>query len=501
MEFLKKYPFYFWLLPVYFLFHNYNNLFGFIPLKEIIVFAIIVYLISAGIYLLFQFVFRTTHLSAIAGFLIVSYNLFFGAIHDFLKSATHDSIVSSYKIIIPISIALLIGVILFLRKRKSLSKLVQYLNSLIILLFLVELVFFIKNAMSYSQTKNLIYRHSPFSNRFMVGSISDTSKPDIYFLVYDEYTNNETLKTVWNYDNSEITDWLQQQGFFIPKRSRANYNFTPFSVSSALNMQYLDSNKGKSGNDPVHMLQAVKSMSHNETISILKKENYHFRFFVPFENKIEDIGVVKEFGDVPAKHLYNTLLLNRMHKDILWNFPENKLTNVIGNFFSYKDYNSIGKRLADTHGTIKKIKSAASSDKNPKFVYAHLMITHAPHIFDSSSQVLQKINWDSLAFFKSYPYQVKYANKTLKELVEFIKTKSMRKTIIIILGDHGFRKLPASMLDYNFPNFCAIYFPDRNYSLLYDTISPVNIFKVVFNTCFRQNFPLSKDSSIAVTYQ
>jgi hypothetical protein len=129
------------------------------------------------------------------------------------------------------------------------------------------------------------------------------------------------------------------------------------------------------------------------------------------------------------------------------------------------------------------------------------MITHNPHLFDSSGQVLQNTSIDSIKFFNSYPYQVNYANKTIKELVEFIKNNNKRKAIIIIMGDHGFRRLPPDMIDYNFPNFCAIYFPDRNYSMLYDTISPVNIFKVVFNTCFHQNFPLSKDTSIVVNYQ
>jgi hypothetical protein len=503
MNLLKKYPLFFWLLPLYFLFHNYNLLFGFIPLKQLLVFGLVLYLVSTSIYLLFWIVFRNVLFSAVASFLIMGYNLFFGAFHDFLKSATYYAVIGSYTFVIPISVAILIGLILFINKRKtSLLKLTQYLNSLLIVLFIVESVFFIRNTISHSQTKHLIYSHTSLSNHFIAGSIAASSKPDIYFLVYDEYTNNRTLKQLWNYDNSEITTWLGQQGFFVPEKSRANYDFTPFSISSALNMNYLDSNRWKYGSISLSTLQAVKSISNNEVLSILKKEKYQLRFLTPFENEIEDIGATKEFGDIPAKHLYNTLFIYRIQRDILWNFPQNKITDAIRKLFSNKNDNNINKRLKDIYTTIKETKSVAVSPAdNPKFVYAHLMITHNPHLFDSSGQVLQNTNMDSIEFFNSYPNQVKYANKTITELVEFIKMNNKRKAVIIIMGDHGFRRLPARMIDYNFPNFCAIYFPDRNYSMLYDTISPVNIFKVVFNTCFHQNFPLSKDISITVNYQ
>ena len=498
---LKKYPLYFWLLPAYYVFHNYNNLFGFIAFKDLFVFGLIIYLISICFYLLFRIVFRDLIFSAIVSFLIVGYNLFFGALHDFWKSTIHSSLLNSYKIVIPVSITLLIALIVFLRKSKNLVKLTQYLNILLIVLLFVDVLFLIQKVKVYSETKNLIYSGSTLSNQFSVRSVSDTSKPDIYLLVYDEYTNRETLQQLWNYDNSEITDWLHQQGFYIPQKTKANYNFTPFSISSALNMQYLDSATGNYGNSSLRILQAIKSFSDNETVSILKKERYHFRYFVPFENSIEDIGAIKEFGDIPAKHLYNTLLLYRIYKDILWNFPQNKLSTAIRTLFQFNNYANVNKRLGDIHTTILKVKSAVSDHNSPKFVYAHLMITHAPHIFDSLNQIRNNFDMDSANFFKTYPAQVKYANQTIKELVQFIITNSKRKAVIMILGDHGFRNLPASMLEYNFPNFCAISFPDRNYSLLYDSISPVNIFKVVFNTCFNQNFPLSKDSTIAVKYQ
>ncbi|MDQ3277751.1 MAG: hypothetical protein M3Q06_05465, partial [Bacteroidota bacterium] len=46
-----------------------------------------------------------------------------------------------------------------------------------------------------------------------------------------------------------------------------------------------------------------------------------------------------------------------------------------------------------------------------------------------------------------------------------------------------------------FRNLNAYYFSDKDYGMLYDSISPVNTFRVVLNKYFSQSFPLLKDSS------
>ena len=42
------------------------------------------------------------------------------------------------------------------------------------------------------------------------------------------------------------------------------------------------------------------------------------------------------------------------------------------------------------------------------------------------------------------------------------------------------------------------FFPDRNYGMLFQKITPVNTFRVVFNTYFGSEYPLLKDQSINV---
>jgi hypothetical protein len=66
------------------------------------------------------------------------------------------------------------------------------------------------------------------------------------------------------------------------------------------------------------------------------------------------------------------------------------------------------------------------------------------------------------------------------------------------MSDHGFRYMPngKGLPGYAFNNQNAVYFPDGDYHLFYDSISAVNQFRVIFDKMFRQNLPLLKDSSI-----
>ena len=65
------------------------------------------------------------------------------------------------------------------------------------------------------------------------------------------------------------------------------------------------------------------------------------------------------------------------------------------------------------------------------------------------------------------------------------------------MSDHGYRYIKdGGAYSWFFNNQNAVYFPDGDYSLMYDSISNVNQFRVVFNKLFRLNLPLLKDSVI-----
>src|SRR5690606_5318451 len=71
-------------------------------------------------------------------------------------------------------------------------------------------------------------------------SVAKDELPDIYYLVFDRYAGQETLKKYYDFDNQYFIDDMKKEGFIFNKIEYSNYGHTGPSVSSTLNMQYLD---------------------------------------------------------------------------------------------------------------------------------------------------------------------------------------------------------------------------------------------------------------------
>ena len=54
----------------------------------------------------------------------------------------------------------------------------------------------------------------------------------------DEYASLRTLDEVFDYDNSNFVEFLEDRGFYVTKNSHSNYAVTFLSLSSTLNMEY-----------------------------------------------------------------------------------------------------------------------------------------------------------------------------------------------------------------------------------------------------------------------
>jgi hypothetical protein len=147
--------------------------------------------------------------------------------------------------------------------------------------------------------------------------------------------------------------------------------------------------------------------------------------------------------------------------------------------------------------------------QGPKFVFAHILAPHLPFLFDADGNPVREYQ-AGLAHTKAdYVNQLIFVNKKVQEMVDEILARSGIEPIIIIQGDtgppYGFRHEEAlhnpteEIYQQNLRILNAFYLPENGAQSLYEGISPVNTFRLIFNRYFEADFPLVADRSYFLT--
>jgi hypothetical protein len=140
----------------------------------------------------------------------------------------------------------------------------------------------------------------------------------------------------------------------------------------------------------------------------------------------------------------------------------------------------------------------------PKFVFAHLVIPHQPFVFGPTGEALvipERVN-KGKTYYTNHDYEVGYTNQArfisdrILQVIKSIIENSSVPPIIIIQGDHGpsHSDLTSRMAILN-----AYYFPGAEPEL-YSGITPVNSFRMLFDTYFGANLNLLEDVSYYSEY-
>ncbi|HLG91079.1 MAG TPA: sulfatase-like hydrolase/transferase, partial [Candidatus Saccharimonadales bacterium] len=357
--------------------------------------------------------------------------------------------------------------------------------------------------------------NTPFGPQIKVVDKSEVKKPDIYYLVFDRYANEKVLKDVYNFDNSPFLNLLKDKGFYVASDSTANYPFTTFSLAMSLNLGYVPNNFKNRPDSGLYYTVMKDKLENNKAALFLKGQGYKFVNIGPWwtatkYNKNADLDLYDPSGLV----LLNKKIDLKEHELILfqdtifWPFFSKLPTqvgpyNIFGlTFPSGKESSSrVIHRQTILHqfDSLKKM----AREPGPKFVFSHMLFPHDPYVFDKSCNAFRSRYTDE---YTVYLDQLKCTNTKIQQIVDYILSNSDTKPIIIIQSDEGpypkaFRQnrdlnwgdATLEMLQQKAEILNAYYFPDKNYSKLYQSISPVNSFRVIFDQYFGTDLGLIED--------
>ena len=411
-------------------------------------------------------------------------------------------------LLIPFSVIFVSSIIYFLktkRKLDSATKITSVMSAVIMLIISITVVtnvlegnFYGSQTLDYeekmlgmgsSQEFNLNDLFSNPSSKSITDIQNmprDNNLPDIYYIIPDEYGSYQGLKEFFNYDNSDFINYLKEKGFFVNEKSFANYPRTIQSVSSSLNMEYLDEITEQVGINSKNFHILNEHVSNNEVMSNMKSRDYIIvnigSFWGPNTGFTKTDVNLCEFKQINSNSLMNELLLSSMLGYIQERFTEQGRRDGI--LCTFDELYTIGEKIP-----------------KQKFVFAHIQLPHSPFIFGPNGEhvtpgiPLNSSKWDDR---KAHIDQIKFANKKLKVLIDKL-LESEEKPIIILQGDTGslftgdFSKSSIITIRERLSNLNAIYIPDEKYDLFYDGMTPVNTFRIIENIVFNGDYLLLKD--------
>lgn len=302
--------------------------------------------------------------------------------------------------------------------------------------------------------------------------------PDIYYIILDEYARQDTLKSEYNFDNTAFLEALRKKGFFIADKSRSNYQQTDYSLSSSLNMRYL-----------LSVDEDFPDLVKNNLVSRALKLKLGYRYV--FMNS----GCVLTDASPTADELISYIGAN----DVELLMANTTMVNAFTAFFFAESWRY---RHKYNFARLEQMPERPG----PKFVFAHFLLPHPPFVFNQDGTAFQSntirltpLPFSLAHYHEAYPKQVAYVNGKILKLVDELISKSRTPPIIIIQSDHGLDPIihegdsPNSYLLKRSANLTALFLPGDGVKDFPESITPVNIFRILFSHYFGANLPALED--------
>ncbi len=319
--------------------------------------------------------------------------------------------------------------------------------------------------------------------------VKPENPPDVYFFLLDSYGRADLFKSAYKYDNSGFLRELEKRGFYVAQCSQTNYTRTELSLGSSLNMMYLQDLDSKFNPENIGRNTLWNSLRHSAVRYDFESMGYKTVAAATGFDWL-DLSDADVFLSPPPfssgmtefEGLFLRTTLARYVQDWGWVDPDAVMAQNSRDLFN---------NIFDHVDDIAKM-------PEPTFAYLHLISPHPPFVFGPDGSPTNPADfWNEKRLYpadlyaKGYQNQLTYLNKKMLEAIDTILAESKTPPIIIIQGDHGPWLQPN---DKHMWILNAYYLPGHN-DKLYPTISPVNSFRLVFDTYFGGNYDMLQDIS------
>jgi hypothetical protein len=336
-------------------------------------------------------------------------------------------------------------------------------------------------------------------------------KPDIYYIVLEDYASNKTLKSIYSYDNSPFLNELRTEGFTINEAAHSNYSRTRDSVPSTLSMDYLVSTQKRFRNAESSEFPMRAILDAPPAIQALQRQGYQYLHIGSWWTDTRKIpSATNNYADpfkIDALGLHKTMTefeYNILSKSVFSRFLTHGLS--IGSLKVYSmailSQREVVNYQLDTLNAL-----AESSIQGGRFIFAHFMSPHPPFLFDADGAIPTygtESDDQGASAEKKYVNQLLYINNQVEKTIKNIQKNAKTPPIIILQSDEGphpremgtsepeefdVTKLPDNKLEQKYGTLAAYSLPGASPDVLARLDSPVNTFRVVLDNYFGYDLP------------
>jgi hypothetical protein len=313
-------------------------------------------------------------------------------------------------------------------------------------------------------------------------------KPDIYYIVLDEYSGRRALETQFDFDIEPFFEALRSRGLYVADQATANYARTLLSLASSLNLDYIQQLvQPVPADQSEHSPPLDELLNYPKAPKLLQRRGYTYHFlgswWLPNSPTADESFHLGTTADAAANLGIQLPTYDGEGSRGKFNFDLREWVRAQAEFAELS-------RLKGVPG--------------PKFVFAHFTCPHPPLVFDRKGRFVDAADRAKLTLAQSYTGQVRWVNgKVLALLDDLLLPPEKNRPVIIIQSDEGFlpglavSNSPDRVLQAHFPIMEAFYLPGLSDPPVYPTITPVNVFRLVFDQYFDAGMPMLPDRNYA----
>ena len=316
---------------------------------------------------------------------------------------------------------------------------------------------------------------------------------DVYYLIFDRYANEATLAQQYGFDNSSFLASLEDQGFYVVHDAVANYPQTTHSLASSLNMDHLHALASAAGEDSTDWRPLQRSLWGFAAAQAFQSMGYRYVHIGswwgqtstdPTADVNDQVFGPGEFAQVFLDSTAWPALASRVGTDA-YDARHIEFERVPLQFAAVRD---------------------VASDPAPTFTFAHFLLPHPPYVFNEDGTFATS---PDRPIAEAYLEQLKATNGMIQSLVhDLLIGPNDEDPIVIVQSDEGpypvdlegsaahveLPTQPSAVLERKLRILNAYYFPGAGADrALYPTITPVNSFRVLFDSYFDAKLPLLPD--------